>query len=178
MNDESFITFKIKLKTAADFRIFCRQLGKQQSECLQLMLDFFKNNGLSPFDDLGPNLISLEKKIKTRINAVVAILRDIEKTQTKPSHAMLQLLFSENLVKKKDLLLEKNQGSLHSPPDQHKEIIAYKIKEAELRRALSKRTDDLKLILDKVIVVRNNFGKAYLRLNLSPEEYEFLKSKF
>lgn len=60
------------------------------------MLDFFKNNGLSPLEELEPNFLTLEKRIKMRINAVVAVLRDIEKTQTEPSHAMLQLLFQES----------------------------------------------------------------------------------
>ena len=177
MQNEPYITLKIKSQTAGEFRIFCRKLGKQQSDSLQLMLDFFKNNRLSPSEELGPNFITLEKGLKVRINAVVAILKNIEKTQTKPSHAMLQLLFGENSVKKKELLLEKTQQEPAKNDHLQQEIVAYQNMESELRKKLYERTHDLKSVLDKVAVVRNNFGRIHLRLNLSREEYEQLKSK-
>lgn len=176
MENSLYITLKIKPKTAKDFRLFCRKMGKQQSETLQLMLDFFKNNKISPTEELGPNFITLEKRIKVRINAVVAILRDIEKTQTKPSHAMLQLLFSENSVKKKELLLEKTQQE--SVKDHIQQAITtYQSTESELRKKLYEKTHDLKFIINNVSIVKNSFGKIHLRLNLSRDEYEHLKSK-
>ncbi len=176
MDNKLYITLKIKPRTAREFRIYCRQLGKQQSETLQLMLDFFKYNGFSPLEDLGPNIISLEKKIKARINAAVAILKDIEKTQTKPTHSMLQVLFRENPVKKPELLLEKTQQETSAELNIQQEIAAFRTAENELRKKLSARTQDLKSILDRVTVVRSSFGKAHLRLNLSREEFEELKS--
>ena len=81
---------------------------------LQIMLDFFEANRFTLFESLGSNLSTLEKGMKARINTVVAILKDIEKTQTKPTHEMIQLLFTEKpsrkeiLVEKKPPLLERN----------------------------------------------------------------------
>ncbi|MGJ8551058.1 BfmA/BtgA family mobilization protein [Winogradskyella wichelsiae] len=53
------------------------------------MLDFFETNGISPNETLGPNIKTLESQIKKRINAVIAIINDIEKNHDKPTTAML-----------------------------------------------------------------------------------------
>ncbi len=75
---------------------------------LLLMLEFFADNGISPMDSLGPNLRASEIRIMKRINAVIAIMRDMEKTQTKPTAAMILSLFEESASKEKTLILEKN----------------------------------------------------------------------
>ena len=69
------------------------------------MLHFFERNDLSPDDDLGIN----NNRTNKRINAVIAILKNIEKTQTKPTVAMLQSLFEQAEPPKKKLILEKNR---------------------------------------------------------------------
>lgn len=74
---------------------------------LLLMLQFFEENGISPEDDLKPNFKETENLFKKRINALIAIIKDIEKTQTKPTLAMLQLLFEAAATEKKPLILEK-----------------------------------------------------------------------
>ena len=177
MNTRLYITFKIKPETATEFRSFSRRLGKQQSDCLQLMLDFFKNHSLSPLDELGPTITSVEQRLKSRVNALIAIVKDIEKTQTKPTHAMLQLLFQENSVKKNELLMEKKQPlfSAQSGEDGHPGMS--NALETDLRKRLSQKTNDLKYVLEKVSVVRSSFGIPHFRLNITKEEYELLKSK-
>jgi hypothetical protein len=50
---------------------------------------------------------TLESEIKKRINAVIAIIKDIEKQHDKPTTAMLQSLFMEFEPKQKRLILEK-----------------------------------------------------------------------
>ena len=109
-----YVNLKIRPEIAEEFRKYSRQLGKPQTETLKILLDFFEENRFSLFESLGSNLSTLEKGIKARINTVVAILKDIEKTQTKPTHEMIQLLFTEKpskkeiLVEKKPPLLERN----------------------------------------------------------------------
>ena len=79
------------------------------------MLEFFEASGLSPEERLGPNIKTLESLLKKRINAVIAIVRDIEKNQTKPTLAMMQSLFEGVELNKKELLLEKeNKGKEQS----------------------------------------------------------------
>lgn len=73
------------------------------------MIEFFEQNGISPNESLGPHIQTLENLIKKRFNAVIAIIRDIEKNQTKPTVAMLHALFEQTEPKKKPLILEKKR---------------------------------------------------------------------
>ena len=104
---ERFEKLGIKVSVAERFREFCKKLSKSQSMTLLLMLDFFEDNGISPNETMGPNMQTLEREIKKRINAVIAIIKDIEKHHDKPTTAMLQSLFMEFEPKKKKLILAK-----------------------------------------------------------------------
>ncbi len=105
---ERFESLSIKAPVAKKFKRYCKGISKSQSMALLLMLEFFENNGISPEDSIGPHIQTLENLIKKRINGVIAIMRDIEKNQTKPTVAMLQALFEEAEPKKKPLILENN----------------------------------------------------------------------
>jgi len=52
---------------------------------------------------------------KNRINAAIAIMKDMEKTQTKPTVAMIQSLFEMEEPKKKILILEKKKEKENQP---------------------------------------------------------------
>ncbi|MDN3664039.1 BfmA/BtgA family mobilization protein [Algibacter miyuki] len=104
---ERFEKLGIKASVAERFRSFCKKMSKSQSMTLLLMLDFFEDNSISPNETMGPNMQTLESKIKKRINAVIAIIKDIEKNHDKPTTAMLQSLFMEFEPKEKKLILEK-----------------------------------------------------------------------
>ena len=104
---DSFITIRIKRKTAKRFQKFSKTYFNSHSETMAAMLDFFLYNKISPKENLGPTGRRIEQTFKKRINAVIAIMRNIEKTQTKPTLAMLQSLFETEGVKDKALTLEK-----------------------------------------------------------------------
>ena len=104
---ERFEMLGIKVSVAKRFREFSKKLSKSQSMTLLLMLDFFEDNGISPNEKMGPNMQTLESQIKKRINAVIAIIKDIEKNHDKPTTAMLQSLFMEFEPKQKKLILAK-----------------------------------------------------------------------
>ncbi|RXG30675.1 BfmA/BtgA family mobilization protein [Leeuwenhoekiella marinoflava] len=108
---EEFETLKIKRSVAVEFRKFSKILSKSQSMTLLLMMDFFKENGISPVESMGPNMETLEKRIslliKKRMNGMIAIMKDIEKNQTKPTVAMLYSLFEQTEPPKKKLIFEK-----------------------------------------------------------------------
>ena len=105
---DSYSRIKLNNKTAQRFRKFSEQIAGSHSEALTIMMDFFDQNKISPSESLGPNMKSLENNLKSRINALIAIIKDIEKNQTKPTVAMLHLLFEEAEPKKKPLILENN----------------------------------------------------------------------
>jgi len=82
---------------------------------LLLMLEFFEHNEIAPTENLGPKMQTLEGLIKKRINGVIAILRDIEKTQTKPTAGMLMALLEQAEPKRKPLILENNNFRINVP---------------------------------------------------------------
>jgi len=112
---ERFEGLKIKASAAKKFRRFCKKISKSQSMTLLLMVEFFEDNGISPDEPMGPHMQTLENLIKKRISGVIAILKDIEKNQTKPTVAMIQSLFEEAEPKNKPLILEK-KGSVKKRP--------------------------------------------------------------
>ena len=104
---DTFIGIRFKKETAKRFQEFSRTHFKTHTEAMEAILDFFFYNEISPKENLGPTGRTIEAKLLKRINAVIAIMRDVEKTQTKPTVAMLQSLFEMEESKKKPLILEK-----------------------------------------------------------------------
>tara|TARA_R110000751_G_scaffold124391_1_gene225538 strand:+ start:15538 stop:15813 length:276 start_codon:yes stop_codon:yes gene_type:complete len=76
------------------------------------MLDFFERHKVLPKDEIPNHLVQMEKRLLKRINAVIAIMKDMEKTQTKPTVGMLEALFTVN-EKKEDTprFVEKKQNN-------------------------------------------------------------------
>lgn len=109
---ERFESLSIKTSVAIRFRQFCKKMSKSQSMTLLLMIQFFEENAISPNESMGPNMETLEKRmsllIKKRINGVIAIMKDIEKNQTKPTVAMMQSLFEDIEPPKQKRMVEKN----------------------------------------------------------------------
>ncbi len=112
---EKFKTLSIKVSVDKKFRRYCKAISRSHSMTLLLMVEFFENNGISPEESLGPHIQTLEALIKKRISAVIAIMKDIEKNQTKPTTAMLQALLEQEEPKKKPLLVEKKQTTGNQP---------------------------------------------------------------
>ncbi|MBT8239482.1 MAG: hypothetical protein KJN65_12615 [Croceitalea sp.] len=107
---DSFTSIRFKERTAEKFKQYSKNVAPTHTEALAKMLEFFKRNNCSPDEDYGPHLLRLEKRVLKRINALIAIIKNIEKTQTKPTLAMLQALFEAiEEPKKKPLMLEKKR---------------------------------------------------------------------
>lgn len=104
---ERFESLSIKSSVVKKFRNYSKSISKSNSMTLLLMVEFFERNELSPEDDLKSGLVETENRIKKRINALIAIIKDIEKNQTKPTLAMLQSLFM-NVEPKPKILIEKS----------------------------------------------------------------------
>lgn len=104
---DTFIGIRFKKETAKRFQEFSRTHFKSHTEAMATMLDFFFYNEISPKEKFGPTGRTIEESIKKRINAVIAIIRDVEKTQTRPTAAMIASLFQAEETPKKPLILEK-----------------------------------------------------------------------
>ena len=109
---EQFKSLSIKASVLVKFNRFCKEMSLSKSMTLLLMIEFFQENGISPAESIGPNMETLEKRlsllIKKRMNGMIAIMKDIEKNQTKPTLAMLQSLFEQSEPPKQKLMVEKN----------------------------------------------------------------------
>ena len=177
-----FLSINFHQETVERFKGFCAKVGGSYSETLNHMMDFFDTYQLSPMEDLGPNMRGMEANIKKRINALVAIVKDIENNQTKPTTAMLQLLFEKAPTKQKQpRLVEIKKGSktIKDP------FFATSLEAIELRKEKHTLQRDLKetkqqfedILFSKIHIVKSSFGKPKIQLDMSVEELEALKQK-
>jgi len=110
--NEPFLTLKMKQSVVKRFRRFCRATGTSQSLGMSDMLDFFERHKVLPKDEIPNHLLQVEKRLLKRINAVIAIMKDMEKTQTRPTVGMLEALFTmEDKKEEKPLFVEKKQNN-------------------------------------------------------------------
>ncbi|SRX55033.1 BfmA/BtgA family mobilization protein [Aequorivita sp. CIP111184] len=180
-NIDTFATIRFKKSTAKRFREYSKYVGKSHSESMNIILDFFKNNGISPHENVGHYFKRLEGAILKKLDSIIAIIKNIEKSQLKPTTAMLSLLTEEVFMQKQPLLLE-NKTGFNNELGESMEDATIKIdtirkqngtliKELEYHRKMTSR------LLDKTILIKPKFGKAYFKLEISPENFENLKER-
>lgn len=169
---ERFETFKLKSSVAKKFRRFCKKFSKSQSMTLLEMLDFFEVNEVSPNERLGETVSSLKHQMQKRFNAVIAIIRDIEKSQTKPTTAMLQQLFEQASTD-----VEEEEFDFGTPEliSENEELTYYRDNYFKIQEKLNTSNHHFEELLDKVKYVKGSFGGSYFKLEITKEEYENLK---
>ena len=180
----TYLHIHFKVKTVHRFRVYSKQIAKTHTEAMESMLDYFEENKVSPHESLGPKITTLETLIKKRFDGLIAIIKNIEKHQSKPLLAIMQSLMQVTPEKESNLdhklweRLEakyKNQTLVDpSPP----EDVNRKNEKLGIDKELQQTRQELKTILKKVVVVRTNFGRPYYKLNLTEEELENLKLKY
>jgi hypothetical protein len=173
---ERFESLSIKRSVANKFRNYCRTISKSQSMTLRHMVDFFENNGISPEDHLGDTITALKGQIIKRSNAVIAIIKNIEKIHHKPTTAILQSLFEETASIEKETAEVFDFGTPKLITE-NEELTYYKnayYRTQETQNQLKRETKEL---MKKVKYVKNNFGIGHYRWNITKEELETLKQK-
>jgi hypothetical protein len=172
---EKFKTFKFKESVAKKFRRFCKTMSKSQSITLLLMLDFFEVNGISPKEKLGANMNTLENRIKKRINALIAIVKDIEKNEIKPTNAMMQALFQETPIEDET----KEEYNFEEPTliTENEELTYYRKEYYKNQENYNSLKYDVQDIIKKTKYIKSNFGAGYFRLEFTKEKFEQLKQK-
>ncbi|UOY05729.1 hypothetical protein L0P88_17485 [Muricauda sp. SCSIO 64092] len=169
----TFSTVRFKIKVANRFRKFSMQVARTHTEALESMLDFFEIHQLSPSDSIDGSLSALEIRIKRRISNAIAIIKDIEKSQTLPTVAMLQSLFQEQFEPKEDSdleddfdFVEKKFENGHEQEEWLEETTVPKILYDRLEDKMEMLKKDFAYVLEHVKAVKSNFGKDYLKLEL------------
>lgn len=172
--NEKFAGMRIKMSVAKKFRKFCKRFSKSQSMTLLAMLDFFEVNEVSPNERLGETVSSLKHQMQKRFNAVIAIIRDIEKSQTKPTTAMLQQLFEQASTD-----VEEEEFDFGTPEliSENEELTYYRDNYFKIQEQFNATHNHFEEVMDKMRYVKGNFGSSYFKLEITKEEYENLKQK-
>ncbi len=168
-----FSHINIKKETVKKFRVFAPKIAPTYSEALDKMMDFFQRHGLSPDENIGPQMGGVEKRIKKRIDAVIAIIKDIEKNQTKPTVALLQAFLEEKLENQKPIEVKwkyNEEQAIKKEGDSISKVVHEKLE----REYLELKTAYFNT-LEKVTEVESRFGKDYLKMDISLSELNRIK---
>jgi len=164
---DGFGTIRLHYRTIKRFKRFSRKITKSYSETLESVMDFFEWHGISPLSKFPKRVDEDGEKTRKRINALIAIIKDIEKTQTLPTNAMLLSLFGENIKRKKPKLVEKNK----------KEEMISKYWYTRLKEKHKEDKEQVMELLSKVEYVKPRFGNPYWRIDTNATELAIVKNK-
>ncbi|MBU2903464.1 hypothetical protein KO529_01600 [Arenibacter algicola] len=179
---DHFYTIRFRRNTAQRFKRFSKKVATSYSESMEMMIDFFEWHGFLPSDKFEKSVGKEVLKNRKRTEAAIAIIRDIEKNQTKPTTAMLELLFEHSPQKKQGqapLLMAGKEVD----PDRDRflkkveEAIAMEKNYTNIKRDFGELRTDFLNLLNRVELVKGSFGKPRLQLDMAPEEFQKLKIK-
>ncbi|GAB5476069.1 MAG: hypothetical protein Mars2KO_41680 [Maribacter sp.] len=155
------------------FRVYAKKIARSQSDALTAMLDFFEWHNYSPHQRFGKDVIAGQKKNRKRIDAVIAIIKSVEKSQNIPImniEAMLKSLFKEEIKKYAPKLLEPKPVDKSIKKSKEEKTIVSRIDYDRTQEKLSETRDRLKYVLERIELVSNRFGKDFLKIEITREE--------
>ncbi|UII75317.1 hypothetical protein LV716_13780 [Flagellimonas sp. HMM57] len=171
---DDFKTVRIKKKTLIRFKSFSKKVSNSYSKTLDMVMHFFEWHGFLPSDSFGKSMVEEIIKNRKRTNAIIAIIKDIEKNQTLPTVAMLQSLFEENSKAQENNsdfedgfdFIEKKIENGHEEEQWMEETTVPKILYDRLEDKMEILKKDFDYVLEHVKIVKNSFRKDYLKLEL------------
>mgnify|MGYP003678868731 FL=1 len=168
-----FSAINIKKEVAERFRSFSRLVSDSHTQTLETVMNFFEWNDLSPNDDLGIK----NNRTNKRINALIAILKNIEKQQTLPTKVMLETLFQE-VTNVEDSEGKEGHLDLASPEpfSRDTELEHYRNRYEEMQLQLGTYRNRILELLDQMTLVKGTFGKVYYKLNMDQNAFEQFKN--
>ena len=173
---DAFKTVRLKKKILSRFKSFSKKISPTYSKTLELMMNFFEWHGFSPSERFEKSLGKELVKNRKRTEAAIAIIREIEKSQTKPTTAMLELLFQADPTdtESSEDFVEFEQEALIT---ENEELDYYRNRYQSIQMHYHNVKDDLEKIIEKTTYVRGGFGGGYLKLELTKEEFENFKQR-
>ena len=168
-----YLALNIQAKVVVRFRAFSKEVARSHAETLTAMMDFFEWHNYTPYQRFGKNMIAGQNKNRKRIDAVIAIIKSVEKSQNIPLtniETMLKSLFQEEIKKYVPKLID-TQGLDNSKSKISKEKKGVSLIEFDRTKdKLIETKDRLRYILEQIEPVKNRFGKDYLRINIPREK--------
>lgn len=172
-----FSAINIKKAVANRFRNFSKKTAKSHTETLIAVMDFFEWHGFVPSDRMDQSflqeILKNQKLTQTaikRTEASIAIIRDIEITQTKPTNAILEALLQQKV--KQEIPKMEQRPSKQEPPI---EITVPKIRYERLMDKMGMLKKESHYVVENITMVKPSFGKPYLRLDITEGELENYK---
>jgi hypothetical protein len=172
---DDFRTVRLKKKTLSRFKSFSRKVTGSYSKTLDTVMNFFEWHGFLPSDRFERSIVQEIVKNRKRTEASIAIIKNIEKDQTRPTNAMLLSLFEEKVVQDAPELVERKFVDTRSVENPIEATTVPKIRYERLEDKMNLVKRDLAYVLERVKTVKSGFGKGYLKLELSEEELIKLK---
>jgi hypothetical protein len=136
---------------------------------MDLIIDFFEWHGFSPSERFEKSLGQELFKNRKRTEAAIAIIKDIEKNQTKPTNAMLELLFQENPKEEEPQEEFFEQQELIT---ENEELVFYREQYFKQIETHNKFKNVITELMDKLVYEKRNFGKDFFKLNATKKELE------
>lgn len=175
---DDFNTIRLKKKVIEKFKEYSKKTSPSYSETLDFMIAFFEDTGLSPYDTMNNPFLSYTTTLNKRTDAVIAILRNIEKTQLKPTRKMLESLFEE-VEKEEPVYIERTQEEIEASKTKTEKLLDSYSKELDKnKKKLYEVRKEFSYLLSELYYIKSKFGKSYYRLDTSKERIEDIKSKF
>ena len=174
---DDFNTIRLRKKTIEKFKEYSKKVSPNYSETLDYMIAFFEDNYLSPYDTLSSPMWSFNKILNKRMDAVAAILRNMEKTQLIPAREMLESLFIEENEAEEPLFVERTMEEIEASKSKEVKLMDYYRERYDTTsNELFKTKEKFQNVLNRLVYVKNTFGINYYRLDISKIEYEKLKT--
>ncbi|MBD0851857.1 BfmA/BtgA family mobilization protein [Maribacter arenosus] len=168
-----YLALNLRANVVVRFRAFSKKVTRSHAETLTVMMDFFEWHNYSPHQRFGKDVIAGQKKNRKRIDAVIAIIKSVEKSQNIPImniEAMLKSLFKEEIKKYAPKLLEPKKIAKSEQKPKAEKTTVSRIDYDRIQEKLSETRDRLKYVLERTELVSNRFGKDFLKLEITREE--------
>ncbi len=174
-NKYGYSAISIKADVAVRFRRYSKQFSRPNSEVLHRMMFFLQWNGLDPFGSSVEKIVSEIKKNRKQIEYLISVVKNMEKLHIRPTHEMVKILFEAHCKSKGAVKKEK----MSLPQAELVEVIETvpKASHVRLQQEFREYKKGCGYLLRKVETVEPNFGKPYLKVDLSPREYENLRQE-
>ena len=169
----------VNKETATRFRSYSKKFNKSNSEVLDGMVQYFKENNLDPFGE-GAKVIlesikKLERQMMKKFDRLIAIIKNMEKTSIRPTYEMMLILY--------EAYVKDGRKPRREPVQLQEERMDF----LEPRKTVPKTEHDRMLqefneykkycneILNSVEKVKPMMGKPYLKINMGIGDFESLK---
>ncbi|WP_190811308.1 BfmA/BtgA family mobilization protein [Flagellimonas sp. S3867] len=171
VKEHGFSAISIKVNVAKRFRCFSKRIARSHTETLTCIMDFFEWHGFTPNEKFEKNILQEILKNRKRTEASIAIIRDIEITQTRPTNAILNALLEQKAKHEKPMRVE--QKAVKKRPEI--EVTVPRIRYERLTDKMEMLKRESQYVIDHVSLTKPSFGKPYLKLEITEGELENYK---